>query len=135
MDKPFTTDNPLAFIIEDNESVAQIFKTAVERADFEIELIADGRMALEKLAVFTPELILLDLHLPLVSGTEILRHLRTEPRFTRSRIIVVTADLLKAEAIEQEADFVLTKPFSFLKLYELAKELRVALSKTSQSQE
>lgn len=129
MDEPSTIENPLAFIIEDNESVAQVFKTAIERAGFEVELIPDGRMAMERLAVVIPALILLDLHLPFVSGTEILRYLHTEQRFTKTRVILATADLLKAETLEQEVDFVLTKPFGFLKLYELAQQLRASFTK------
>jgi DNA-binding response OmpR family regulator len=121
------TKNPLAFIIEDNEAVAQLFKAAVERADFEIELIPDGRIALERLAVVAPELILLDLHLPFASGMDILRYLRAEQRFAKTRIILTTADLLKGETLAQEVDYVLTKPFGFVKLHELAKELRASL--------
>lgn len=131
---PLPTSNPLAFIIEDNEAVAQVFKIAIERADFETEVIPDGRMALEKLAAATPELILLDLHLPFVSGTEILHYLRNEQRFTKAQVILVTADLLKAETLTQTVDFVLTKPFGFVKLHELAKQVRASLPKTSLSQ-
>lgn len=119
--------NPLAFIIEDNESVAEVFKIAIEQAEFETEVMHDGQAALERLATVTPTLVLLDLHLPFVSGAEILRHIRTEPQLAKTRVILATADLIRAETLEHQVDFVLTKPFGFTRLYELAKELRASL--------
>ncbi|GIK39399.1 MAG: hypothetical protein BroJett011_32320 [Chloroflexota bacterium] len=119
--------NPLAFIIEDNESVAEVFKIAIEQAEFETEVMHDGQAALERLATVTPALVLLDLHLPFVSGAEILRHIRTEPQLAKTRVILATADLIRAETLEHQVDFVLTKPFGFTRLYELAKELRASL--------
>ena len=53
-----TVKNPLAFIIEDNEAVAEVFQVALERAQFEIELIQDGRTALDRLAIATPALMM-----------------------------------------------------------------------------
>ena len=128
MTESHAVKNPLAFIIEDNESVAEVFQVALERAQFEIELIQDGRTALDRLAIATPALILLDLHLPYVSGEEILRYIRAEQRLTETRVILATADLLKAKSLEDEADFVLVKPFGFIQLHELAKQLRLSLS-------
>jgi DNA-binding response OmpR family regulator len=122
------TKNPSALIIEDHESVAEVFKAALERAEFEVEVIHDGRTALDRLATETPALVLLDLHLPFVSGTEILRYIRTEQRLAKTRVILTTADLLRAETLEHQADFVLTKPFGFMRLYEIAKELRASLA-------
>jgi DNA-binding response OmpR family regulator len=118
--------NPLAFIIEDNESVAEVFKIAIEQADFETEVIHDGQTALERLATVTPALVLLDLHLPFVSGAEILRYIRTEQQLAKTRVILATADLVRAETFEHKVDIVLTKPFGFTRLYEIAKELRAS---------
>lgn len=115
---------PLALIVEDNESVAEIYQIALEQAGFDVELAQDGAVALEHLATITPALILLDLHLPRVSGQEVLHHIHThEPRM-QARIILATADLHKAEDLKNQVDFVLVKPFGFVKLYELVKELR-----------
>ncbi|GAB4415562.1 MAG: hypothetical protein Fur0044_10670 [Anaerolineae bacterium] len=120
--------NPLALIIEDNEAVAEIFQTALERANFEIELMRDGRTALDRLAMVTPALVLLDLHLPHVSGQVMLRYIRTEERLDKTIVILATADVLKSENLKEEADFVLVKPFGFIQLHELAKQIRASLS-------
>lgn len=124
-----TVKNPLALIIEDNEAVAHVFQVAIEQAQFEIELIQNGRTALDRLAVVTPALILLDLHLPHVSGQEILRYVRMDERLAKTPVILATADVTKAETLKEEADFVLIKPFGFVQLHELAKRLRFSLSK------
>lgn len=119
---------PLALIVEDNESVAEICQIALEQAGFDVELAPDGAVALERLATLAPALILLDLHLPRVSGQQVLHHINThEPRM-QARVILATADLLKAETLKDQVDFVLVKPFGFVKLYELAKELRCSSS-------
>lgn len=120
--------NPLALIIEDNEAVAEICQVALEKAQFEVELVHDGHMALDRLATITPTLILLDLHLPNVSGQQVLRHIRTSERLTKARIILSTADLPRSEGLQNEVDFVLLKPFGFTRLYELAKELRSTIT-------
>ena len=114
---------PLALIVEDNDSVAEVCRVALEQAQFEVELAQDGRTALERLTTITPILIILDLHLPYVSGYQILHQIRSNDRLTGSRIILTTADLPRAESLQNEVDFVLVKPFGFIKLYELARNL------------
>ena len=64
---------PLALIIEDSEDVALVFHTAMERADYAAETIYNGSVALERLAEVVPDLVVLDLHLPGVSGEQILK--------------------------------------------------------------
>ena len=121
--------NPLALIIEDNEAVAEVFQTAIAWAEYETELIKDGRAAMERLAIVTPAIILLDLHLPFVSGDEILRYIRSQERLAKTRVILATADLIKAESLEGQADFILVKPFGFTQLHDLAKQLHPSSSK------
>jgi DNA-binding response OmpR family regulator len=116
--------NPVALIIEDNEDVAHICRIALEQAKFEVEIAQDGQIALERLATITPALILLDLHLPYISGQQVLHYIYAQEYAPRPRVVLATADLLKGEKLQNEVDFVLMKPFGFIKLYELAKELR-----------
>ncbi|MCL4302349.1 MAG: response regulator [Anaerolineae bacterium] len=116
--------NPVALIIEDNEDVAHICRIALEQAGFEVEVAQDGRTALERLASLAPALILLDLHLPYVSGHQILHHIQTQEYALKPQVVLATADLLRAEKMQNEVDFVLLKPFGFIKLYELARKLR-----------
>lgn len=122
-----STANPLALIIEDNESVAEVCRVALEQAEFEVEHIADGQVALDRLAILSPALILLDLHLPHVSGQQILQYIRSSEPLARTRVILTTADLPWAELIQNDVDFVLVKPFGFIRLYELVKKIRLEI--------
>jgi DNA-binding response OmpR family regulator len=116
--------NPLALIIEDNEGVAEVCRVALEQAEFEVEHVSNGPAALDYLGAFTPALILLDLHLPHVSGQQILKHIRSQERLAQTRIILTTADLSRAETLQNEVDIVLVKPFGFIQLHELVKQFR-----------
>ena len=115
---------PLALIVEDDEQLAAIFAIAMEEAEFETEIVHNGKVALERLADITPEAVVLDLHLPCVSGKDILFHIRADPRLAKVRVMLATADPIMAEELENEADLVLIKPVGFIQLRELAKRLR-----------
>ncbi len=116
--------NPLALIIEDGEDLAMIFAGALQEAQFEIETISDGQMALDRLAEVTPAVVVLDLHLPNVPGKDILRQIRADERLSETRVILATADPLTARELQAEANLVLLKPVSFDQLSILASRLR-----------
>jgi DNA-binding response OmpR family regulator len=109
-----------AFIIEDDENLGAIFSRVLAMAHFESEVITNGKTALEKLASTSPDLILLDLHLPLVSGIELLQYIRNNDRLHKTPVVMITADLLKAEEIQDQADIVLIKPIRIQQLLEVA---------------
>ncbi len=76
---------PLAYVIEDDEVIAKIFSTAVREAQFETVIIRDGVDAMEKLESSVPDLVILDLHLPGISGINILRWIRNDARFAKTK--------------------------------------------------
>ena len=117
-------DRPLAFIIEDEPSLATIFALAVDKAGYRTEIIREGRQALKQLAVSQPHIIILDLHLPYVSGKDLLQYIRSDSRLAKTQVIITTADALQAELLHKEADLVLLKPVSFQQLRDLATRLR-----------
>ena len=115
---------PLALIIEDDEKLAAIFAEALKRAEFEIEIAQDGKVALAKLSDLIPDLVVLDLHLPEVSGKDILYRIRGDSRLAETRIMITTADPALADGLREDADLALVKPISFSQLYSLASRLR-----------
>lgn len=117
-------DKHLALIIEDDEDLATIFAQALTAADFQTDIIADGRQAMDILNRATPSVVVLDLHLPNVSGAKILQHIRADDRLNETRIILATADSILAETLETEADLVLLKPIGFSQLRDLARRLK-----------
>lgn len=116
-------NKPLAIVIEDHENTATIFAAALNTAEYEVEVINDGASALERLSEVTPSLVVLDLHLPNVSGEKILHQIRADERLKKLPVILATADPLLAEILSSEANLVLIKPISFDQLSELSKRL------------
>lgn len=117
-------NNPFALIIEDDPKLAFIFAEALQMAEFETEIVQDGQAALERLAATTPAVVVLDLHLPHLSGSDILAHIRADQRLDQTRIMLATADASKAEQLRSDADIVLLKPISLHQMSTLAKRLR-----------
>ena len=115
---------PTALIIEDDVSVATIFAEALRMAHYEPEIVGNGRNALTYLHENIPALILLDLHLPEVSGPDILQSVRADARLDNTRIIITTADPRLAEQLRGQVDFVLLKPISFGQLRDLTTRIR-----------
>jgi len=120
--------NPLALIIEDDFDLSTIFAAALKASGFETEIVRDGRVAVQRLATATPDVVVLDLHLPHVAGTDILDQIRADARLTETRVIVTTADARMAEMLHDQADLVLVKPISFGQLRDLAGRLSAAAS-------
>ena len=111
---------PLALIIEDNVDQNLIFTTALKNAGYETISIEDGLTAQEQLAVLTPTVVVLDLHLPGVHGEELLRQIRSTPHLSNVRVILATADAALGAQLQSQVDLVLLKPISFTQLNQLA---------------
>lgn len=113
----------LALVIEDDYDASAIFAKALRVVGFETEIIDSGDKALERLDAVVPQMIVLDLHLPEVVGTDILRHIRADDRLAETRVIVATADPRTADALQEDADLVLIKPTTFSQVRDFAKRL------------
>lgn len=114
---------PISLVIEDDEDLSAIFCEALNAAGFETEIIQNGRLAIERLSNITPDVVILDMHLPLVPGGEILKFIRAEKRLEFTNVVVTTADALMGEQVREAADFVLIKPISFGQLRDLTARL------------
>lgn len=114
---------PLALIIEDDPKLCSIYETVVTQAGYAVEIIRRGDEALKRLSTVKPSLILLDIHLPYVSGLELLKVIRATETLARTPVIVLTADLYMAESAEGLADYVLIKSFGVSRLRELVNTL------------
>lgn len=114
---------PIAVVVEDDRGLGDIFSQALEASGFQVTLIVDGQQALEQLAHLKPVLIVLDLHLPYVSGENVLAYIRGEDHLNDTKVILATADAALANSIRAQADLVLLKPISFGQLKSLAQRL------------
>ena len=122
MSHPFTTamSDPFqetatksVLVVEDEEALALGVRDALEHAGFRVAVCHDGAEALDRARAFDPDLIVLDLMLPGMSGLEVLQTLRGEN--SRVRVLILTAladeeDLLRG--FQAGADDYMKKPFS-----------------------
>ena len=118
---------PFGLIVEDDPDLSNIFSEAINAAGFETEIVLNGRQALERLKDVIPQLVILDMHLPEVSGRDILAYIRSEDRFGKTIVVVSTADALMGEEMRDMADFVLIKPITFAQLRDMSARLKPAV--------
>jgi two-component system alkaline phosphatase synthesis response regulator PhoP len=102
-------------IVEDDEDIQQLVGYNLIKAGFLIEYSDSGEQALKKIKNQIPDLVLLDLMLPGMRGTELCRIIRSDSRFSELPIIMLTAkgeetDIIRG--LDQGADDYITKPFS-----------------------
>jgi len=116
--------NPLkALIIEDDEKLADIYSLTLQAGNFHTEIVSDGALAMMRLHEVMPRLVILDLHLPHVSGREILRKIRASEQLAHIKVIVTTADDRMADMTRADASLVLLKPVSPEQLRALAERI------------
>ena len=123
-------------IVEDEQDVAGLIKHAVERnGDAEAEIVGSGDSALKAVSERPPDLLVLDLNLPVLDGVEVCRILRSRSDTKRLPIIILTARATEDERVtglEIGADDYITKPFS---LRELTARVRAVLRRADSGAE
>lgn len=91
----------IVLVIEDNPDDELLLRRAFSKANITDELVVavDGELALAHIgeAEETPSLIVLDLHLPKMSGLDVLRNIRTKPGYAHIPVVMVSADASDAE--------------------------------------
>ena len=78
-------------VIEDNEQNLYLFRFILERSEYEVFAAMDGRSGIEKASVLKPDLILLDIQLPVMDGYAVARSLRENPGLADTPIVAVTS--------------------------------------------
>lgn len=102
-------------IVEDEQDMAELVAMRLAREYYEIDRAHDGLEALSKIRREPPDLILLDIMLPGMPGTDVLREIRNDPRIADVAVIMLTArgeDGDIVAGLQQGADDYITKPFS-----------------------
>ena len=115
-------------IVEDEQDIAGLIKHTLERGgDTRADVVSSGDAALKAVLDQPPDLIILDLNLPVIGGLEVCRILRARPGTARVPIIMLTAKTSESDRVnglDVGADDYVTKPFS---LRELAARVRAVL--------
>lgn len=100
-------------IVDDDDTTLLVFQTHLVKAGYTVETAVDGMDALEKVPSFRPDLILLDVNMPKMSGFEVAKRLKDSPETSKIPIFIMTS--LKQEAnikrgYDLGIDEYLTKP-------------------------
>jgi DNA-binding response OmpR family regulator len=115
-------------VVEDENDIAGLIKHTLERSgDASVEVVARGDEALRSISGRPPDLVILDLNLPVLSGDEVCRILRQKQETRQIPIIMLTARTSESDRVaglDLGADDYVTKPFS---LRELAARVRAVL--------
>ena len=119
-----STEKKHVFIVEDDAILGKIYTEILEFEGHHITWVQDGKVALQALQdQALPDLILLDLHLPGMSGKEVLAVLQQDVRFAQVKIVIATADGFQAKELKNSVDMVLLKPISYEQLIQLCQRL------------
>lgn len=106
-------------VIEDDNLLANVLKIALEGKGFIVETCHDGLSGVEKLKSFLPDLVLLDINLPILSGFEVLKRIRSDRVLGKIPVILLTGlsqDVNLKRGFALGADDYLRKPFSMEEL-------------------
>lgn len=125
---PPTSIVPTVLVVEDEESFIDALSVGLKREGFRVEVARDGAQALDAFHLVRPDLILLDVMLPRVSGIDVCRQIR---KWSQVPIIMVTAKGAEIDTVvglEVGADDYVTKPY---RMRELVARMRAVLRRTS----
>lgn len=116
---------PVAFIVEDDRDIVALFRHVLDIAGYHTEIVLNGKEAMDRLETFQPDIVLLDLQLPGMSGVEILTRMRADDRLKNVPVVVITAYAPYADSLPVEPDLLLLKPVDINQLSNLVQRLQV----------
>jgi two-component system phosphate regulon response regulator PhoB len=115
-------------VVEDEDNIATALEFLITREGYGHDRVASGAEALPRIRDTRPDLVLLDVMLPEVSGYEICEGIRTDPALARVKVLMMTARgsaLERRKGMELGADGFISKPFE---LQDLRAEVRRLLA-------
>jgi DNA-binding response OmpR family regulator len=113
-------------IADDEPNIVTSLEFLMEQAGYETQVASNGQEALDLATSFRPDLVLLDVMVPLKSGYEVCQRLKSDPATRGIKIVMVSAkgrDVEVAKALELGADAYITKPFSTRELVAKVREM------------
>jgi DNA-binding response OmpR family regulator len=102
-------------IVDDEPNIIISLEYLLERAGYRVLVARDGQEALDVIERMVPDLVLLDLMLPRLSGFDVCRRIRANPAWEGMRVVMLTAkgrDVEASQGLAFGADAYVTKPFS-----------------------
>lgn len=118
-DDSMTDPQKTVMIVEDEPDAAEMFAEMMRVSGFRVVKLLSSLPALEALEKEKPDLVILDVMMPDVSGLDVLRHMRGNPQTASTPVIIVSAKSTPSDVktgLEAGATVYLTKPVGFLDL-------------------
>lgn len=104
-------------VVEDEELIAEAVATGLRRASIAVDVVGDGRSALEKIEVNDYDVVVLDRDIPEIHGDDVCRWVAASGATTRVLMLTAASDLRdRVEGLDLGADDYLAKPFAFTEL-------------------
>lgn len=105
-------------IVEDHPTMRDAMRLVLEEDGYEVQDATDGKAGIAAVRARPPDIVLLDLNIPVVSGAQVLETLKSDPTTAGVLVVIVSAtgEEGRQRALAQGADGYITKPFSPLAL-------------------
>ena len=116
-------------IADDEPNIVVSLEFLMDQSGYDVDVAHDGEEALARVMDFHPDLVLLDVMLPSLSGFEVCRRIRENPAWNRTKILMLSAkgrELDVSKGMALGADAYITKPFSTRELVERVRGLLAA---------
>ncbi|MEO8363555.1 MAG: response regulator transcription factor [Ilumatobacteraceae bacterium] len=123
-----TSEFPTVFVVEDEESFVEALVIGLKREGFNVEVARDGAEALANFDDVKPDIVLLDVMLPKVSGTDVCRELRKKSQVPIIMVTAKGAEIDTVVGLEVGADDYIVKPY---RLRELVARIRAAIRRSA----
>jgi CheY-like chemotaxis protein len=112
-DKTSSTDKPDILVVDDDPETVALVGDMLEEQGFRVRRATSGREALARAAERAPDVAIVDLIMPEVSGEEVCAAMRRDPKYSDTRVLVLSgAEDTRAVAAACDADSAVTKPFT-----------------------
>lgn len=112
--------------VDDHAEILTIIKTKLSRNGYEVETLVDAGQAMNKIREIKPDLVLLDIMMPKLTGFDICSAVKNDPELKHTKVVFLTAkdiDFARQKAEELHADGFVAKPFSPKELLAYINEL------------
>ncbi len=113
--QPAQSESSKILVVDDDPQIVRLIRSYLEQAGYKVESASDGEAALHAVRVFRPDLLILDLGLPVKDGLDVTRTIRGDAQLAHTPIMMLTAridDVDRILGLEMGADDYVIKPFN-----------------------
>ena len=119
-------NKPKILIVDDSKNIRKLVSVVLGEKNYEMYEAANGLDALEKVRIYSPDVVILDIVIPSVNGLEVCRQIKSDPKTQRTSVIFLTSEATyeaREKAHEVGAEIYMTKPFEPKDLRNAVKEV------------